>query len=163
MGAQVDVGDVTGHCGEHPGPGTAVLRSGGRRPLQDTGGCAGRGGLRPAAGGGAAAGTGGQEGEGGRTFRTADEASGGAPRQGEGGGGEAPSAPRRPPLQFTPPDSTHQDCQSRIPVFQSPCPLCPLAHRPRQPLWSLRTPWTSPLHGSHLDKEIGRASCRERV
>lgn len=49
MGAQVGVGDVTGPCGEHPGPGTAVLRSGGRQPLQDTGGCAGRGGLRPAA------------------------------------------------------------------------------------------------------------------
>lgn len=30
---------------------------------------------------------------GGGTFRTADGAAGGAPRQGEGGGGEAPSAP----------------------------------------------------------------------
>lgn len=102
-------GGATGRCGGHPGPGTAVLRSAGAGLFRTQAACRG-GGLRPAVGEGLLPGLGARRAGG--TFHTADRASGGAQRQGEGGGGEAPSAPRRPPLQFTPPDSAHQDCRA---------------------------------------------------
>lgn len=102
-------GGATGRCGGHPGLGTAVLRSAGAGLFRTQAACRG-GGLRPAVREGLLPGLGARRAGG--TFRTADRASGGAPRQGEGGGGEAPSAPRRPPLQFTPPDPAHQDCRA---------------------------------------------------
>ena len=89
----------------------------------------------------------------GGTFCTADRAAGVAPRWGEGGGGEAPLAPRRPPFQFTPPGLRPPGLPSlETQSSRVPCPLCLLAHVPRQPQWSLRMPWTSSLRGCHLDK-----------
>lgn len=123
-------GGATGRCGGHPGPGTAVLRSAGAGLFRTQAACRG-GGLRPAVGEGLLPGLGARRAGG--TFRTADRASGGAPRQGEGGGGGPPQPPGGLPSSSLPRAPPTRTAEPRIPVFQSPCPLSPRAHRPRQP------------------------------